>query len=175
MAYGSFKDLSRKTAADKILRDKALNTPKNTKYDAYQGRIASMVYECFDKKTSGETVKKLNLSNKEFSEELPKAIIKKFKNRKVHSFFIDNTWDSGLANTQLISTFNEGTRFLLCAIDIFSKYAWVIPVKDKKGSTIINAFQNNLDESNYKPNKIWADKGSEFCNTLMKSWLEKMT
>ena len=62
---------------------------------------------------------------------------------------------------QLISKFNKGIRFLLCVIDIFSKYAWVVPLKDKKGITIINAFQKILKESNRKPNKIWVDKGSE--------------
>ena len=75
---------------------------------------------------------------------------------------------------QLTSKFNKGIRSLLCAIDIFSKYAWVIPLKDKKGITITNAFQKILDESNCKPNKIWADKCSEFYNGSMKSWLEKM-
>ena len=67
---------------------------------------------------------------------------------------------------QLISTFDKGFRFLLCVIDIFSKYAWVVPLKDKKGITITNAFQNILDGSNRKPNKIWVDKGSEFYYSL---------
>ena len=61
---------------------------------------------------------------------------------------------------QLISKFNKGFRFLLCVIDIFSKYAWVVPLKDKKGVTIVNAFQKILDDSKRKPNKIWVDKGS---------------
>ena len=65
---------------------------------------------------------------------------------------------------QLISKFNKGFRFLLCVIDIYSKYAWVIPLKDKKGITITNEFQKFLDESKHKQNKIWVDKGSEFCN-----------
>ena len=56
---------------------------------------------------------------------------------------------------------------------IYSKYAWAIPLKDKKGTTITNAFQKFLKESNPKPNKIWVDKGSEFYNKLMKLWLEK--
>ena len=64
-------------------------------------------------------------------------------------------------------------RFLLCVIDIFSKYAWVVPLKDKKGVSIVNAFQNILDESMRKPNKIWVDKGSGFYNKSTKSWLEK--
>ena len=70
---------------------------------------------------------------------------------------------------QLISKFHKGIRFLLRVIDIYSKYAWVIPLKDKRGITITNAFQKVLDESGRKPNKIWVDKGSEFHNRTMKS------
>ena len=67
---------------------------------------------------------------------------------------------------QLISTFNKGFRFLLGVIDIFHKYAWVIPWKDKKGLSIVNAFQKMLNKSNKKPNKIWIVKGSEFYNNF---------
>ena len=63
---------------------------------------------------------------------------------------------------QLISKFNKGLRFLLCVVDIFSKYGWVVPLKDKKGVSIVNAFQKILDKSGRKPNKIWVDKGSGF-------------
>ena len=59
-----------------------------------------------------------------------------------------------------------------CVIDIYSKYAWVVPLKDKKGITITKAFQNFLDEFNRKPNKLWVDKGSEFYNRSVKSWLQ---
>ena len=72
----------------------------------------------------------------------------------------------------LISKFNEVISFLLCIIDIFSEYTWVIPLKNKKVIRITNAFQNILDESNRKPNKIWIDKGSEFYSKSMKSWLQ---
>ena len=74
---------------------------------------------------------------------------------------------------QLISKFNKGFRFLLCVIDIYSKYAWVVPLKDKKGVSIVNAFQSILNKSNRKPNEIWVDKGSGFYNKSMKLWLEK--
>ena len=70
---------------------------------------------------------------------------------------------------QLISKFNKGTRFLLCVIDIFSKYASVILLKDKKGVTIVNVFQKKLDDSQRKPNKIWIDKGSKFITVLLKN------
>ena len=74
---------------------------------------------------------------------------------------------------QLISKFNKGFRFLLCAIDIFSEYAWVVPLKDKKGISIVNAFQKILDDSNRKPNKIWVDKGSEFYNSSFKKMVKR--
>ena len=74
---------------------------------------------------------------------------------------------------QSISKLFKGIIFLQCVIDIFSKYAWVIPWKDKKGITNTNDFRKILDESNRKANKIWLDKGSEFYNRSMKSWLEK--
>ena len=72
---------------------------------------------------------------------------------------------------QLLSKFNKGFRFLLCVIDIFSKYTWVVPLKDRKGVSIVNAFQIILKESNRKPNKIWVDKGSEFYNNSFEKWL----
>ena len=74
---------------------------------------------------------------------------------------------------QLKSKFNKGFIFFLCFIDIYSNYAWVIPLKYKKGIIITNALQKFLDESKRKPNKLWVDKGSEFYNKSMKSWLEK--
>ena len=70
---------------------------------------------------------------------------------------------------QLISKFNKGFRFLLCVIDIFSKYAWVVPLKDKKVASIVNAFQKILDDSNRKLNKIWVDKVAGFTKFLLKN------
>ena len=62
----------------------------------------------------------------------------------MHSLFIGNIWGTDLADMQLVSKINKGFRFLLCAIDIYSKHAWVITLKDKKGITITNAFQKNF-------------------------------
>ena len=132
-----------------------------------------MAYKLFDKKTSGRTITNEIVSNKELAEELNKPIIRKFEKRNVHSPFIDNIWAADLTDMQLTSKFNQGNCFLLCVIDIFSKYAWVIPLKDKKGVTITYTFQKNLKESNRKLNKRWVDKGGEFYNRSMKSWLEK--
>ena len=72
----------------------------------------------------------------------------------------------------LISKFNKGWRFLLCVIDIFSIYAWIVPLKDKKVISILNVFQKILHDSNRKPNKIRVDKGSEIYNSSFKKWLK---
>ena len=106
------------------------------------------------------------------AEELHKLIIRNFKNRTVYSRSKDYTWDADLADMQLICKFNKGFRFSLCFIDIFNKYAWVAHLKDKKGVSIVNAFQKILKESNEKPNKIWVDKGSEFYYNSFKKWLK---
>ena len=73
---------------------------------------------------------------------------------------------------QLIREFNKGFRYFLCVIDIFSIYTWVVLLKGKKGVSIVNAFQNILNDSDRKPNKIWIDKRSEFYNNSFKKWLE---
>ena len=160
-AYGDFKDLAKTTAADKVLRNTAFKIASDQKYDGYQRGLASMVYKFFDKKASGSGLANNN-ENIQLEKELHKPIIKKFNKRNAYSSFKDNIWGIDLADMQLLSKFNKGFRFLLCVIDIFSKYAWVIPLKDNKGVSIVNAFQIILKESNRKPNKIWVDKGSEF-------------
>ena len=72
---------------------------------------------------------------------------------------------------QSLSKYNKGNKYLLCAIDLFSKYAWVIPIKDKKGTSIVNAFKKIISEGR-KPNKIWVDQGSEFYNNSFKDFLK---
>ena len=115
-------------------------------------------------------VKNENMSNKDVAKELHKPIIRKFKKeRYTHLIFIDNICGASLAD---MSKFNKEIRFLLCVVDIFCKYAWVISLKDKKGNTFTNASHKILDESNRKPSKIWVDKDSEFYNRSMKSWLQ---
>ena len=144
-AYSDSKDLTKRTAADKTLRNRAFNITKDPKYDGYQRGLASMVYTFFDKRSEGSGVKhvtaepstkhvntKLTPQNQQLAEELHKPIIKKFEKRKVHAAFKDNIWGAALADMQLLSKYNKGIRFLLCVIDIFSKYTWVVPLKIKK-------------------------------------------
>ena len=72
---------------------------------------------------------------------------------------------------QSLSRKNKGIKYLLCAIDLYSKYAFVIPLKDKKRISIVNAFNKIIKQSNRKPNKIWVDQGGEFCNNVFEKWL----
>ena len=138
MAYGNFKDLARRTASDKGLRDKAFNIPKNPKYDGHQRGLTSTVYKFFDKRSSGSGVNNKIKQNQQLPEELHKPIIKKLKKkRNVYFSFKDNICSADLTDMQLIGKFNKWIRFLLCAIHILSKYAWVVPLKDKKGVTIV--------------------------------------
>ena len=141
MAYGDFKEIATRTASGGILRDKAFNIAKNPRYDGYQSGIASMVYKFLDKNSVRGSINNNEIKqNLQLAKELHKPIIRKFKKRKVYSGFKDNIWGADLADLQLISKFDKGFRFLLCVIDIFSIYAWVVPLKDQKGISIVNAF-----------------------------------
>ena len=176
MAYEDFKDLARRTGSDKVLRNKAFNIAKNPKYDGYKRGLTSMVYKSASlphKFASGSVVNIEVKPNEQLAEKLHKPIIRNLKKRTVYSGSKDNIWGADLADMQLISKFNKRFRFLLCVIDIFSKYAWVVPLKDEKGVSIVDAFQNILDDSNRKPNKIWVNKGSKFYNNSFKNWLKK--
>ena len=140
----------------------------NPKYNGYERGLASMVYKFFDKKSKGSGLKE----NQKLANELHKSTIRKFKKRKVYTSFEDNIWGVDLADMQLINKNNKGIRDLLCVIDLFSKYAWVVPLKDKKGVTITNVFEKVLDSSKRKPNKLWVDQGSKFYNNVFKKWLK---
>ena len=165
-AYADNKDLINRTKADKVLKDKVYNIASNPEYDGYQGGLVSMVYKFFDKKSMGSGfVKDSSLT---LADELHKPVIKKFNKRKVYSQFKDNIWGVDLADMQSLSKKNKAIKYLLCTIDLFSKYAFVVPLKDKKGISIVNAFNKMIKQSNRKPNKIWVDQGGEFYNRVFK-------
>ena len=137
-----------------------------------------MVYKFFDSKVapldkktmSGKgnakhsSLERTKEVNKILAEELHKPVIKKINKRKVYSQFKDNIWGVDLADMQSLSKKNEDIKYLLCAVDLYSKYAFVVPLKDKKGISIVNAFNKIIKQSTRKPNKIWVDQGGEFYN-----------
>ena len=147
MADCKSKDLVKRTQSDKVIRDKAFKIASYPKYHGYQTGLASMVYKFFDEKSSGSGI--INETNYQLANELHKPIIKKFKKRKVYSSFRDNIWGVDLADMQSLSKFNKGIKYLLCAIDLFSKYACVIPIKDK-GTSIVHAFQKIISKKTNK-------------------------
>ena len=128
-----------------------------------------MVYKFFDKKSSGSGL--ANEPNYQLVNEFQKPIIRKFKKRKFYSSFRDNIRGVDIADMQSRSTYNKWNKYLLYAAELFSKYAWVVPLKDKKGTSIINAFQKIISKGR-KPNKIWFHQGSEFYNNSFKDFLE---
>ena len=127
MAYCKAKDLLRRTQSDKVIRDKAFKIASDPKYDGYQRGLASTVYKFFAMKSSGSGI--TNKPNYQLADELHKPIIKIFKGRKVYSLFRDNIWGVDLADIQSLSRYNKKIKYLLCAIDLFSNYAWVVPIK----------------------------------------------
>ena len=161
-AYGKSKDLVKRTQSDKVLRDKAFKIASDPKYDGYQRGLASMVYKFFDKKSSGSGI--TNEFNYQLANELHKPVIKKFKKREVYSSFKDNIWGVDLADMQSLSKYNKGFKYLLCTNDLFSKYPWAVPIKDKKGTSTVNAFKKIVSKGQRKLNKIWVDQRSEFYN-----------
>ena len=129
-----------------------------------------MVYKVFEKKSKGSVIN--NEPNYQLSNELHNQIIRKFKKRKVYSSFRYNIWGVDLADMQSLSKHNKGNEYLLCAIHLLGKYAWVISIKDKKGTGIVNAFKKIFSDSNRKPNKIWVGQGREFYNNDFKDFFK---
>ena len=176
MLYGKSKDLTRRTQSDEVLRDKAFKTAIDPKDDGCQRGLASMAHRFLDRKSSGRDVDAE--PNYLLANELHRQIIRKFKRRKVCSSFRDNIWSADLADMQSINKSIEGIKYVLCAINLFSKYAWVVPL-DNTGISIANAFQKAISkvgeaesEERRKPNKIWADQGGELYNKLFKRFLK---
>ena len=124
--------MTKRTQSDKVFKDKAFEIASNPSYDGYQKGLASVLYKFFGKKTSGRAIKNEIKPNEQLAKELHKPIIRKFEKRKVYSSSKDNIWGFDLADMQLISKCSIGIRYLLCAIDLFSKYALVVPLKDEK-------------------------------------------
>ena len=122
MAYNKFKDLEKRMQSDIVLKNKAFIIVSNPKYNGYERGLASMVYKFFDKKS-----RESGLKNQQLADELHKPIIRKFKKIKVYSSFKDNIWAVDLADMQFINKYKKGIRYLLCVIDLFSKYAWEQP------------------------------------------------
>ena len=108
----------------------------------------------------------------QLAEELHKPIKRKFTKRRVISDGIDEIWSADLVDMQWNSKENKGVKYLLNVIDVFSKFVWSVPIRDKTGKSIVEAFQHIINESNRKPKKLWVDQGTEFYNRSFRKWLD---
>ena len=154
-----------------VLKYKAYKIAADLNYDGFQRALSSMVWKCFDERS--KNVLGSGVNNEKLAEELHKPIIRNFKRRKMYSSFKDNIWVVDLADMTLLSKFNKGIKYLLCVIDLFSRFAWVVPLKNKKSDSIIGGFQSVLNSSKRKPSKTWVDHGSEFYNKNFKDFLKE--
>ena len=173
-AYAKYKDRLNRKKSDVVLKNKALEIAVDPRINGYLRGLASMVYKPFDERTKGSGLnydKKFH-ENIKLAEELHKPIIKNFKRRKVLSSSKDNTWGVDLTDMSLVSKFNKEIKSLLCVIDLFSRYSWIVPLKNKKGDSIVEGYKIFLKDSDRKPNKIWVDYGKEFYNNKFKIFLK---
>ena len=106
------------------------------------------------------------------ADELHKPIRRKFTKRRVYASGVDVIWTADLVDMQSFTKSNNGYKYILMIIDVFSKYGWAIPLKTKMGSEVAKAFQD-LWKTQIPPQKLWTDKGKEFYNKQMKDLLEK--
>ena len=128
---------------------KAFKIASDPNYDRYQRGLSSMVYKLFDKKSAESGVATLakksavnTVPHYQLASEFHRQIIRKFKGRKVYSSFKDNIWGVDIADVQSLSKHNRVIKYLLCAMVLFTKYAWVAFLKEKKEVTIVYAFEN---------------------------------
>ena len=142
MAYGKVKNLVTKTQSDKVLREKAFKIASDTKYDGYQRGLASMVYKFFYKKSSRNAI--INEANYQLEMNSINELSENVRKEKYINHLETIFEGVDLADMQSFSRYYKGIRYLLCEIDLFSKCEWVIPIKDKKGSSIVNTFKKKI-------------------------------
>ena len=125
-AYSDSKDLAKRTISDKNLKGRTCETARNCSYDGYQKVLSSMIYRCFNKKTGSGII-----ANEQLAKELHELVNIRFKRRNVYARFKDNIWEADLSEMESLSYKNKNVKYLLCFIDIFTRYAWVTHLKHK--------------------------------------------
>ena len=136
------------------MKGRAYEIPINRNYNEYQISLASMVYKFFGKRTGS----RISVTE-QLAEELHKPVIKKFKLRKVYARLKDDIWAADLPEMESLSSKNKNVKYFLSVIGFFTKIAWIKPLKDKKGKTVLNAFIEIVNKSYCTPNKLWVDQG----------------
>lgn len=146
-------------------------------YDLNQGSSLGSVDALFhsakrkNKKITKKEVREWLKGQRVYS--LHRPAIKHFRRNRVLVGSIDSVWELDLIDMQSLKKYNSNYRYMLTCIDVLSKYAWAIPIKDKSGPTLVKAFKQVLDESGRKPKKIHTDRGSEFTNRVFQTFLKE--
>ena len=168
-AYSKFKDVLNRQVADRKLMEQSIHIARDESIDGYQRALAAMIYKFFEKKIQmGQ-----GTWNEMLADELHKPVRRKFLRRSVISYSIDDIWGADLVDMREWNKDNKGFNHLLTVIDVLSKYAWGVPLKDKRGDTVTAALKSIIDKSGRTPNHLWVDEGAEFYNKVMKAYLDK--
>ena len=166
-AYSKFKDVPNRHIADKQLIGQALRIANDENIDGYQRALAGMVYNFFNKKIQ------MGQGFEQLADELHKPVKRKFPHCHVIVYSVDDVWGADLVDMREWKNYNKGYVHMLTVIDVMSKYAWAIPLKDKKGDTVKTALEKIITESGRTPDHLWVDEGGEFYNKTMKAYLNK--
>jgi hypothetical protein len=166
--YNENTDTKIRNISDIALAHRADEIANNPSYGDVQRKDAKFISGIM------KTKAKFGLGwNEELADELHAPVRRKFKRRRVISYGIDDVWSCDLVEMQEWSKQNKGHRYMLNVIDVHSKYAWSVPLKDKTGKTVLEAFKQIVENSGRKPHHIWVDEGKEFYNKYMDEWIKE--
>lgn len=166
--YNENSDTKVRNISDTALAHRADEIANNSMYDDVQRKDANFISGIMKTKAKFG----LGMWNEELADELHAPVRRKFKRRRVISYDVDDVWSCDLVEMQEWSEQNRGYRYMLNVIDVHSKYAWSIPLKDKTGKTVLDAFKQIVKSSGRKPDHVWVDEGKEFYNKHMDEWIE---
>ena len=167
--YNENSDTKDRNISDIALAHRADEIANNPKYDDIQRKDANFISGIMKTKAKFG----LGVWNEELADELHAPVKRKFKRRRVVSYGVDDVWSCDLVEMQEWKKQNKGYRYMLNVIDVHSKYAWSVPLKDKTGKTVLGAFKQIVNSSGRKPDHIWVDEGKEFYNKDMDEWIKE--
>ena len=171
--YNENTDTKTRNISDLALAHRADEIAQNSLYDDAQRRDANFISGIMKTKAKFGLGFDESSWNEKLADELHKPVRRKFQRRQVLAYNVDDIWSCDLVEMQEWASQNKGYRYMLNVVDVLSKYAWSIPLKDKTAATTLNAFKEIVNESNRKPKRIWVDQGKEFYNKIFDEWLKE--
>lgn len=168
--YNENTDTKIRNVSDIALAHRADEIARNSLYDGVQRKDANFISGIMKTKAKYG----LGLSwNEDLANELHAPVKKKFERRHVVSYGVDDVWSCDLVEMQEWSKENNGYRYLLTIVDVYSKFAWGVPLLDKKSNTVLEAFKRVVKSSGRTPRHMWVDEGKEFYNSKMDAWIKE--